>query len=80
MFFPLFGLVGEVIGAESQDDDLPNFERQVLTWKEYPVPGNECQHALVVLWQAVRHSNPVTRHDPLNWGARFSRNAATPSA
>ena len=66
MFFALFGLVGEVIGAESQDNDLPNFERQILTGKEYPVPRNECQHALVVLWQSVRHSTPVTGHDPLN--------------
>ena len=80
VFLALFGLVGEVIGAEPQDDDLPNFKRQVLAWKEYPVARNECQHALVVLWQAVRYSNPVTGHDPLNWGARFSRNAATPSA
>jgi hypothetical protein len=35
---------------------------------------------LVVFRQSVCYCNPIIGHDPLNWGARFSRNAATPSA
>ena len=80
VFFAFFGLVGEIIPAEPQDNDLSNFKCQVLSGKEYAVAGDEGQDALVVLRQSVCYGNPFTGHDPLNLGARFSRNAATPSA
>ena len=43
-----FCLVGEVILAEPQDNDLANFKCQVLARQEHSVTWNERQHALVV--------------------------------
>ena len=48
VFFAFFGLVGEVILAKPQYNDLSDFKCQVLSRKEYAVAGDKGQDALVV--------------------------------
>ena len=49
VFFGFFGIVSEVIGAKTEDDDFADFKLKVFARQENFISGDEGQYTLVVV-------------------------------